>query len=918
MGTRTSAASAALLACLAIAVLAQGSPANALSQRLTYVTDLEGISEYRMDNGLCLLLCPDSSATTITVNMIYRTGSKFEGPGESGMAHLLEHLLGNGTADIPDLNEALSARGADYNGSTWYDRVQFHETLASDGGENLDFALHLEAERMHAAVLSEESLALEMKIITNEFQYIENDLDAVLWYRMMSVAYDWHGYGRSPVGTLSDIQSYPIENLQRFYRRHFRPDNATLVVAGRFDVDQALSLAVQHFGDVPRPDTRLPTLLTEEPPQEGPRQVVLQRDVANSSGGLLYHTPAGLHRDTAALAVILEIMTDPGLGLLVEPFATDGRVSGIRGEPESLQMADPGVLDIRVGKMETEDPVALMSEIADACESIADRITDEDVACAKARLMKRQRRTFADVRKLAIQIGEWVAQGDWRGVLVNRDRIADVSTARLKMVARKYLCASNRSLGVVIATRDPQHVKNAAGIASRETLMDDYRGEAIVAEGEFVDDSLDSVRKMVQKFEIEPGPSVSLAPKHTRGATVTARLRFNYGTPESMRDRNEAGRLLPDLLMRGTRNRDYRSLRRTLDLLQSDLTISGFPGTINIQIDSDRTHIVGVIALLADVLRNPRLDSDAFAITKQEHLAKLEAQLNDPMERCFNAVRRGLYTFPTDSPYYKPTLEERIAELRSTSVADVRNLHRELLGATYSQAAFVGDFASGEVLVALGRAFKGWDSPQVFEPNDPPYRPIAEARSRIIIPDKPMAVAGCATLFRLRDDEPDYPALLLAKQVLAGGPTSRIPSRLRYREGLSYHASAAMQVESRITSANLFGYAFCAPTNADTCIAGLREEIHRWVREGITESELEKAKNTWRKEFELRLGDDAELASELLSLQYNDRCLDYYDGVLSAMQSLVASDINVVLRRRLADAHYVSVQAGDLEIRPPD
>jgi zinc protease len=274
-------------------------------------------------------------------------------------------------------------------------------------------------------------------------------------------------------------------------------------------------------------------------------------------------------------------------------------------------------------------------------------------------------------------------------------------------------------------------------------------------------------------------------------------------------------------------------------------------------------------------------------------------------------VRRGLYDFPNDSPYYKPTIEESVAELRALELADVRKLYQELLGASHTEVAVAGDFTAGEVLVALGESFRDWDSPAACVAIDPPYHPVAEAQRRIVTPDKPMAIVGYATLFEMRDDDPDYPAMLLAQQILGGDSEARLGARLRHAEGLSYHAASAMQVEPRIACANLFGYAFCTPVQADTCLTGLREEVSRLIREGVTDEELAKAREAWRRDFELNLGDDAEFTSELVSLEENGRSLGYYKQVLVRMESLTAADVNRVLRDRLGAAEFLSVQAGD-------
>ncbi|MEM9645446.1 MAG: pitrilysin family protein, partial [Planctomycetota bacterium] len=208
---------------------------------LTKVTEIEGISEYRLGNGTQVLLFPDSSKDVVTVNMTVFVGSRHEGYGEAGMAHLLEHMLFKGTPEHPNVPKSLQDRGAQFNGTTWLDRTNYYETLpASD--DNLEFAIRLEADRLVNSFIRGEDLESEMTVVRNEFERGENAPIRVLMQRMQAVAYEWHNYGKSTIGNRSDIERVPIVNLRRFYRKFYRPDNIMVTVAGKFEPEAALKL----------------------------------------------------------------------------------------------------------------------------------------------------------------------------------------------------------------------------------------------------------------------------------------------------------------------------------------------------------------------------------------------------------------------------------------------------------------------------------------------------------------------------------------------------------------------------------------------------------------------------------------------------------------------------------------------------
>ncbi len=203
------------------------------------ITSVEGITEYHLDNGLRVLLFPDPSKPTVTVNITYFVGSRHEGLGETGMAHLLEHMVFKGTPTYENIWGVLEDHGARFNGTTWVDRTNYFETMPATD-ENLEFGIKLEADRMMNSFVKREDLISEMTVVRNEFESGENNPERVLSQRMMATAYEWHNYGKSTIGNRSDIERVPIDRLQAFYKKYYQPDNAVLIVAGKFDEKKAL------------------------------------------------------------------------------------------------------------------------------------------------------------------------------------------------------------------------------------------------------------------------------------------------------------------------------------------------------------------------------------------------------------------------------------------------------------------------------------------------------------------------------------------------------------------------------------------------------------------------------------------------------------------------------------------------------
>src|SRR5437764_2151581 len=309
--------------------------AAALPAGVTQGPSVEGISEYTLANGLRVLLFPDASQPKTTVNVTYLVGSRHENYGETGMAHLLEHLMFKGTPTSGSFIDAMSKRGMQYNGTTWYDRTNYYETFnASD--QDLDWALAMEADRMVHSKIARSDLDSEMTVVRNEMERGENSPFQMLLQRLGSAEYDWHNYGKSTIGARSDVENVDIARLQAFYRMYYQPDNAVLIVAGRFDPDATLAKIVRDFGPIPKPARVLPKLYTEEPVQDGERSITLPRAGGTQLIGVGYHIVPGAHSDFVPLQALVNVMTIAPAGRLYKALIDARKATSVGGFAPSL------------------------------------------------------------------------------------------------------------------------------------------------------------------------------------------------------------------------------------------------------------------------------------------------------------------------------------------------------------------------------------------------------------------------------------------------------------------------------------------------------------------------------------------------------------------------------------------------------
>ena len=415
------------------------------------VASIEGVTEYKLANGARVLLFPEASRPTVTVNMTVLVGSRHEGYGESGMAHLLEHMVFKGTPSHPQVPKALRDHGASFNGTTNNDRTNYFETMpASD--ENLEFGIALESDRLVNSFVKGEDLRSEMTVVRNEFERGENNPGSVLNQRIYAAAYEWHNYGKSTIGSRSDIERVPIENLQAFYRKYYQPDNVVLIVAGKFDEAKALALVEKHLGSIPKPTRKLDATYTEEPPQDGERTVTLRRVGAVGSAGVAYHMPAASHADWAPLSLLGGIISQSPNGRLYKALVESKLATNAAARSESAH--DPGLFFASAScPPETLD--AVRDTLVKTLESLGDvPFTEDEVNKAKVRSKRNAELLPLNSQAMSQALSSAASHGDWRLLFIQRDRIAAVTASDVNRVAKTYFQKPNRTVGLYIPAKE--------------------------------------------------------------------------------------------------------------------------------------------------------------------------------------------------------------------------------------------------------------------------------------------------------------------------------------------------------------------------------------------------------------------------------------------------------------------------------
>jgi len=889
-------------------------PAPAVSaappRGVTAVTQVEGIAEYRLANGLQVLLVPDASKPTTTVNLTYHVGSRHENYGETGMAHLLEHLMFKGTPTTPNVWGEFTKRGLRANGSTWFDRTNYFASFAAND-DNLRWFLSWHADAMVHSFIARKDLDSEMTVVRNEMEMGENNPGRILYQKTLAAMYDWHNYGKDTIGARSDVENVDIARLQAFYRQYYQPDNATLVVSGQFDTAQVLAWVQQYFGKIPKPRRVLPTLYTLDAAQDGERALTLRRVGGAPLLYAGYHVPAAADPGFAAIELLALVLGDAPSGRLHRRLVEKQLAASVGAEPFGLH--DPGAALFVAQLAPGQDIDRARAELIAVLESVAaEPVTAEELERARAKWLKGWELAFTNPETVGVSLSESVAQGDWRLFFLIRDRIRTTTLADVQQAAVERLLPSNRTLATYVPTDKPQRAPapKAVDVAAQFKDFKPQAGASAVAAFDTTPAHIDA---QTQRFALASGMKVALLPKPTRGGAVNAVLSLHFGDEKSLADQGEVPALTAAMLDEGTAKLSRQQIRDRLDALQAEVAFSSGTGSVSATIATKRENLPAVIALVGELLREPSFPPAVLEEQRSQALTGVEQQRKEPEAVVANAIDRHVNRYPRSDVRHAKSFDELVADIRAATPDQLRAFHRRFYGASHAEFGASGDLDVPAVRQALEAAFGDWKSSEPYARVSDPLAPVAPARLMLPTPDKQNAHMAVFLPVPLMDRDPDYAPLTLANHLLGGGGSSRLWVRIREKEGLSYGVYSYLAWNQDERNSPWQAQAIFAPQNRAKVEAAFREEVARALQDGFTATELQEAQRGLISARRLSRAQDARLAAGLASNLRLDRTFAISQQVDDAIAAATLEQVNAALRKYIRPEAFVYGFGGDFK-----
>jgi zinc protease len=928
-------------AAFACATFAQGLP-----QGVQKKSSVGGITEYEFPNGLRVLLYPNPANPKITVNVTYLVGSRHEGYGETGMAHLLEHLDFIETTNGRQIKNEIVGRGAAWNGTTSYDRTNYYETVPATD-ENLKWALGLEADRMVNVKFTKQILDTEMTVVRNEFERGENSPQSILRERVEATAYLWHNYGKSTIGSKDDLEKVPVERLEAFYKKFYQPDNAVVVLTGRLDEAKTLQAVAETMGRIPRPTRKLEQTYTVEPPQDGERFVELRRVGQGQDVIVAYHGPSAGHPDSAALQVLAGIMSGGGGGgrggrggggggqgrltkALVETSKANSAGMGV------TMLHDPGLITLNASLNKDQSLDEAKRLLIQTVEGvIANPPTKEEVDRITTTMLRNLENSLSDPQSIATgALNTAIAQGDWRLMFLQHDRLKDITPSDVVRVAKSYLKASNRTVGYYIPDAAPDRTVVPA-TPDLNSLLKDYKSSVTISHAEVFDPTPTNVEARVVRSKLSNGMKVVMLPKKTEADMVNATIELRFGDATTLAGKNAAAQIAGGLLNAGTKTKTREQLADEMRKLNARITVSGGGGgggfggrggggrggpgggggvsSATANISAPNANFLPALRLAVEMLKEPAYAQAEYDRLIQPRIKALEVVPTEPTQLAAETLQRHLSPWSKGDVLYNPTREEQLAGLRKVTLDDAKKFHDQFYGANYGVFAVVGPVDQKAVTTAANELLGSWNTSMAYKPIVASYKAVPAVNRKIETPDKANAQFEAAVRVKLAETDPDYPAMLLAGYMFGGPITSHVSDRIRNREGLSYGANARIAVPSEGDSSLLSGTVSLNPVNGPKVEFSFKDELARTLKEGFTTKEVEEAKKAYLDSRMVSRSQDAALLGVLASHEQLGRTMKWDEQIEQKIRSLTAEQISAAFRKHVDAASLTIVKAGDFK-----
>ena len=859
---------------------------------MTYplITTNGGLTSYTFANGFKLILAPYPSAPRAHVQLVVRVGSKHEGYGETGMAHLLEHMLFKSTPTVPDIVVHLTDLSHHWNASTSPDRTEYHEEVDT---HSVPAAVELEFQRLLSASFTEEQLRTEMSVVRNEMDLAHSRPMSVMFHTAQRLAFDWHGYGRTTLGAYSDVEGAPYSALRDFYRRHYRIDNAFLFVSGNFDSNALLQQVTTTFGAVERPSFPMATHnWTVEPAHAGPSVRTLRTPMNENHALLAWRAPPMFTEESVALEMALNAVANPAHRLLHQDCVEQSPAL-VNLQKYYYDQLDGGMAVLIASAKPEANVAAEIEPIVARIEHYKTQgIPTSALESARNEQLAQYHNVLVDWSQLHHAVVDAELHGDWQWAFVRHEWVKTVTTETMQAAFVKYLHRDNQTT-VVLMPGEAQGFKGfkAPAVVSFPSV------ESIIPDADAPASSYLELHSDITQIVKTDLDHVCLLARKVSDSLVHVAFRVCPGNDASRAPLYLAHQYGPALREFGGNGKSQSEI---------ETWFNAHNGFIHWQSTGFVFHVAPeaydeAFALACGVYHAPEFTEQQFHVFRDNTVNALRQHQTDPVAQLRNWQSLQWDNLPDGHWGKKQSLQAKIDALLAWDYPSALDEMRRLSARGLVDLAICGDITPQQA----ENAYTNYAEPVADTEHQRPFVP-AISTSGAVIPvykvemgDQPRAKVCGSLPLALHEDDPLGTPLTLAMVAFGGTSTARLVDRIREKEGLAYTVQAHIGWHPQAARGMVHMASTCAGETSDTTLALMQEEWARFTETGITEDELESARLHLRQYHEKVLGDDQQYMQHLIKGMLSPQDFEWHALQMAREDTCALADVNEAIRTAL-------------------
>lgn len=896
-----------------------------------FIKSFAGIDEYQLDNGMKVLLKPNTNTPMISWQVWYKVGSRNESPTLTGLAHYLEHIMFKGTQVFGkgQIAQSIQLKGGIFNAFTGDDYTAYFENFSP---ENLELAIRLEADRMRNSRIDHNEVELERSVIVSELEGNKNSPQNILYESLRTTAFDVHNYKNPVIGWRQDLDNINSKNMREFYDTYYSPDNAVAILVGNFQTKHALDLINKYFGKYKKySGTR--AQVPQEPAQQAQKKAIIRNGGYSKILGMAFHVPEFKHKDSFALSVISNFVFSGTSSRLYPKLVDSGLAVSVSGVPESS--IDPSIFRIIVTLNPEADIEKVESIINAELEDIKNNVSLEELNLAKAQEEASFIYQRDGVYEEGMQIGYFEAiSSDWTNYARWVDDINKVSIEDVKQAAKKYFVPNNLTSVYLLpeassnsliepAPELPEKVEAFYGATEVEPLSPEKLKYLMkITEPKFSKKFLSKSSLDLDFKKIEhsnKGIKVYLREDHDL-PLVYMNVYYYAG---AVNDASKQGLayITSEMLSRGTLNTDKYTISKLLDLYGADISFSANTESAKLSFSTISKNLDKVLDILVETLNEPEFDPEELERLKVQVISRLKQEDDSPSQIARREISRLIY--PKDHPFYTYTIQERIDSVKAITVEDIKDYYKKYYNPKNLLVSFVGDISPEKAQAIIARCFENWNlatssgdkiSLEQISTNQKPVianAPLKPAEQRLVVMDDKhqteVALAHAAELTRMDDD---YYPLMIANFALGGSSlSSRLGTGVRDEKGYVYNIRSGFDAG---IGAGMFKVVLGAnPKNVQDAISLTKQIITKFLQEGITKTELDVTKSYLVNSFAPRnLSSNETIVETLSQIQLYELGDNYIKTYTDRINSITLEQVNSAARKYIKPENLSAVIVG--------